>query len=281
MFLLMSVFVLFLCLMCTLVNNVMMWWSIFLLMTLMFVTINKKMESYSTMMNYFIMQESLGLMFLLLTFYYMQLMILMMKIGVAPLHFWIFSVTNNVNGMNLMWFLTFQKLPFFFVLLQMLINYMLMFLLMGVLLCMIQMLVTKSFKNLMILSSTESFNWILMSWIFMFVNSIYVFLYYLIFMLYLINNYSKNEKSKYFSWETVLVFMNLPLTVNFFVKIYALMNVVLNINIYIMILLFFMFMTILSMSFWMINLSVKNINNNEYNKFIYLVIMPLMTIMMI
>nr|YP_001700369.1 NADH dehydrogenase subunit 2 [Haemonchus contortus]ABY64776.1 NADH dehydrogenase subunit 2 [Haemonchus contortus] len=281
MFLLMSVFVLFLCLMCMLVNNVMMWWSIFLLMTLMFVTINKKMESYSTMMNYFIMQESLGLMFLLLTSYYMQLMILMMKIGVAPLHFWIFSVTNNVNGMNLMWFLTFQKLPFFFVLLQMLINYMLMFLLMGVLLCMIQMLVTKSFKNLMILSSTESFNWILMSWIFMFVNSIYVFLYYLIFMLYLINNYSKNEKSKYFSWETVLVFMNLPLTVNFFVKIYALMNVVLNINIYIMILLFFMFMTILSMSFWMINLSVKNINNNEYNKFIYLVIMPLMTIMMI
>uniref|UniRef100_A0A912NC21 NADH dehydrogenase subunit 2 n=1 Tax=Haemonchus contortus TaxID=6289 RepID=A0A912NC21_HAECO len=281
LFLLMSVFVLFLCLMCTLVNNVMMWWSVFLLMTLMFVAINKKMESYSAMMNYFIMQESLGLMFLLLTFYYMQLMILMMKIGVAPLHFWIFSVTNNVNGMNLMWFLTFQKLPFFFVLLQMLINYMLMFLLMGVLLCMIQMLVTKSFKNLMILSSTESFNWILMSWIFMFVNSIYVFLYYLIFMLYLINNYSKNEKSKYFSWETVLVFMNLPLTVNFFVKIYALMNVVLNINIYIMILLFFMFMTILSMSFWMINLSVKNINNNEYNKFIYLVIMPLMTIMVI
>lgn len=247
----------------------------------MFVTINKKIKRYSTMINYFIIQESLGLMFLLLTFYYIQLIILIIKIGVAPLHFWIFRVTNNVNGINLMWFLTFQKLPFFFVLLQILINYILMFLLMGVLLCIIQMLVTKSFKNLIILSSTESFNWILIRWIFMFVNSIYVFLYYLIFMLYLINNYRKNEKRKYFSWETVLVFINLPLTVNFFVKIYALINVVLNINIYIIILLFFIFITILSMSFWIINLSVKNINNNEYNKFIYLVIMPLITIIII
>nr|BAV82742.1 NADH dehydrogenase subunit 2 [Haemonchus placei] len=281
MFMLWGVIVVFLSLLCVTVNNVLIWWSIFLLMTLMFITINKKMNSYSTMINYFIMQESLGLMFLLLTYYYFQLMILMMKIGVAPLHFWIFSVTNGINGLNLMWFLTFQKLPFFFVMMQMMINYMLMFLFVGVFLCMMQMLVMKSFKNLMILSSTESFNWILMSWIFLMINALFMFIYYLIFMFYLICYYTKNEKIKYLSWETVLIFLNLPLTVNFFVKIYALMSATMNLNLYVLILLFFMFMTVLSLSFWMINLSVKNVINNEYSKFVYFVIIPTMMMIVI
>nr|YP_009240281.1 NADH dehydrogenase subunit 2 [Haemonchus placei]AMO01515.1 NADH dehydrogenase subunit 2 [Haemonchus placei] len=276
-----GVIVVFLSLLCVTVNNVLIWWSIFLLMTLMFITINKKMNSYSTMINYFIMQESLGLMFLLLTYYYFQLMILMMKIGVAPLHFWIFSVTNGINGLNLMWFLTFQKLPFFFVMMQMMINYMLMFLFVGVFLCMMQMLVMKSFKNLMILSSTESFNWILMSWIFLMINALFMFIYYLIYMFYLICYYTKNEKIKYLSWETVLIFLNLPLTVNFFVKIYALMSATMNLNLYVLILLFFMFTTVLSLSFWMINLSVKNVINNEYSKFVYFVIIPTMMMIVI
>lgn len=49
--------------------------------------LNKKVQSYRSLFNYFVMQESLGLIFLMFSFGYMQLIILMFKIGIAPFHF--------------------------------------------------------------------------------------------------------------------------------------------------------------------------------------------------
>ena len=151
-------FVIFLGLLGVLVNNVIVWWRIFLLMTLLFVGLNKGLISYRSLFNYFVLQESLGLIFLMLRFGYIQLLLLLLKIGVAPLHFWIFRVINSVYGFNLIWFLTFQKLPFLLILLQLLFGHVLLLFLLGLVVCILQILLTKSYKNLLALSSTESFN---------------------------------------------------------------------------------------------------------------------------
>nr|YP_003434464.1 NADH dehydrogenase subunit 2 [Mecistocirrus digitatus]ACX85089.1 NADH dehydrogenase subunit 2 [Mecistocirrus digitatus] len=275
------IMVIFLSILSMMINNMIVWWSIFLLMTLLFILMNKLTMSYSSLYNYFILQESLGLLFLLLTVNYVQLMILLMKIGVAPMHFWIFSITNGLSLMNLMWFLTLQKLPFLLILLQIMLNYVFFLLIFGLFVCMMQMLMMKSYKNLMVLSSTESFNWILMSFIFSFINVVFVFMYYFFLMLYLINKFNDEDKKKYLSWETVLVFMNLPFSVNFFVKIIGLSEVLKNFNLVMLILLFMMFMSMLSLSFWMIILSVKNVKNNEYSKVLYFVILPSMLLLLI
>nr|ANY93347.1 NADH dehydrogenase subunit 2 [Mecistocirrus digitatus] len=274
----MVIFFSFLCLM---VNNMIVWWSIFFLMTMLFVILNKFSIAYNALYNYFILQETLGLLFLLLTISGVQTMILFMKIGVAPLHFWIFSITNSLNWMNLMWFLTFQKLPFLIILLQILFNYVIVLLMFGLFVCLVQMFMMKSYKNLMVLSSTESFNWILMMFIFSFINVIFVFMYYFFVMIYMINKFVNLEKKKYFSWKTVLIFMNLPFSANFFIKIMSLKELLKNFNVLVLILLFFMFMSMLSLKFWMITLSVKNVKNNEYKKIVYFVIMPLMLLIMI
>nr|QEO33942.1 NADH dehydrogenase subunit 2 [Teladorsagia circumcincta] len=266
-------------LLCVMVNNVIVWWSVFLLMTLIFVILNKSIINYSTIFNYFVLQESLGLIFLLLAYNYVQLMIVFLKIGVAPLHFWIFSVTNGVFGFNLMWFLTFQKLPFLLVMLQMMMIKIIALLLVGLLVCLMQMLLIKSYKNLLILSSTESFNWLILGFVFSFLNVMMIFFYYFLMMLILIPKFNFNLQ--FLSWETTLVFLNLPFSVNFFVKVFSLSEVLKYDSVWILLLLFMMFLSVLSLSFWLVNLSVNVVNKKLiYNNLIYF-ILPLMLILLI
>nr|YP_003434086.1 NADH dehydrogenase subunit 2 [Teladorsagia circumcincta]ACX85209.1 NADH dehydrogenase subunit 2 [Teladorsagia circumcincta] len=266
-------------LLCVMVNNVIVWWSVFLLMTLIFCNLNKSIINYSTIFNYFVLQESLGLIFLLLAYNYVQLMIVFLKIGVAPLHFWIFSVTNGVFGFNLMWFLTFQKLPFLLVMLQMMMIKIIVLLLAGLLVCLMQMLLIKSYKNLLILSSTESFNWLILGFVFSFLNVMMIFFYYFLMMLILIPKFNFNLQ--FLSWETTLVFLNLPFSVNFFVKVFSLSEVLKYDSVWILLLLFMMFLSVLSLSFWLVNLSVNVVNKKLiYNNLIYF-ILPLMLILLI
>uniref|UniRef100_A0A183GRL5 NADH dehydrogenase subunit 2 n=1 Tax=Heligmosomoides polygyrus TaxID=6339 RepID=A0A183GRL5_HELPZ len=181
--------------------------------------------------------ESLGLVFLLFSF--------------APLHFWIFNVMNS-------------KLPFLLVLLQFILRNIIFVLVLGLLMCIIQMLLTKSYKNLLILSSTESFNWVLMGFIISFFNVFLIFLYYFFIMLYLIPKYELIRFKGFLGWETMLVFINLPFRVRFFVKIFALTEMLKIYDLVVLLLLFMIFLSVLSL----INLSVKNLIDYKYRKII-------------
>nr|YP_009626841.1 NADH dehydrogenase subunit 2 [Cylicodontophorus bicoronatus]QCB91134.1 NADH dehydrogenase subunit 2 [Cylicodontophorus bicoronatus] len=269
------VFVIFLSLLCLVTNNILVWWSIFLLMTLVFVMLNKQTNSFSSLFNYFVMQESLGLLFLMFSFGYLQLLIVMFKIGMAPFHFWVFSVTNGVFGFNLMWFLTFQKLPFLLVFLQMMVAKLVFFLMVGLFFCLFQMLLMKTYKNLLILSSTESFNWITLGFVMSFFNVLMIFLYYFLVMLMIIPKFEFTNVSNLIGWETMLVFMNLPFSVNFFVKIFSLSEVLKVQGTGVLLILFMMFFSALSLSFWMVNLSTKYYKMIKYNKSIFMFIIPL------
>nr|YP_003433735.1 NADH dehydrogenase subunit 2 [Trichostrongylus vitrinus]ACX85101.1 NADH dehydrogenase subunit 2 [Trichostrongylus vitrinus] len=281
MFNLLCMMVIFLSVLCVMTNNILVWWSVFLLMTSFFVQLNKGLMSYSSLFNYFVFQESLGLIFLLFNFQFLQLMILFMKVGIAPLHFWLFSVTNGVYGLNLMWFLTFQKFPFVMVMVQMLLMQIIILLIFGIAVCLLQMLMMKSVKNLLILSSTESFNWIMMSFVLSFLNVGIVFVYYLMLMLIMVPKLEILVNVNKVSWETMLIFMNLPFTVNFFVKIFSLISMLKFYSVWILLLLFVMFMSVLSLSYWMVNLSVKNVVLSKYNKWNFMIFMPLMLMMFV
>nr|AHI51912.1 NADH dehydrogenase subunit 2 [Uncinaria sanguinis] len=275
MYLFMMLFVFFLSLLCMLVNNILVWWSVFLLMTLIFIMLNKKCGSYSSMFNYFIVQESLGLLFLMFSFYYFQLLILMFKIGMAPFHFWVFGVTNGIYGFNLMWFLTFQKLPFLLVYLQLMVSNVLYLLLLGLMFCMFQMLLVKTYKNLLILSSTESFNWITLGFLMSFFNVLVIFFYYFFLMILVIPNFSFLSLKNSIGWETMLIFMNFPFSVNFFIKIFSLSEIFKIYSFSFLLVLLMMFFSVLSISFWMINLSTKYVSVFNYNKGLFLFMMPI------
>nr|QZH43806.1 NADH dehydrogenase subunit 2 [Cylicostephanus minutus] len=279
MFLMM--FVIFLSLLSLITNNILVWWSVFLLMTLVFVMLNKQTNSFSSLFNYFVMQESLGLLFLMFSFGYLQLLIVMFKIGMAPFHFWIFSVTNGVFGFNLMWFLTFQKLPFLLIFLQMMVAKLIFFLMLGLFFCLFQMLLVKTYKNLLILSSTESFNWITLGFAMSFFNVLSLFVYYFWLMLMIIPKFEMINVSNMVGWETMLVFMNLPFSVNFFVKIFSLSEILKVQGAGILLLLFMMFFSALSLSFWMVNLSTKYYKMIKYNKSIFMFIIPLTLIVLL
>nr|YP_009024226.1 NADH dehydrogenase subunit 2 [Oesophagostomum columbianum]AGL61168.1 NADH dehydrogenase subunit 2 [Oesophagostomum columbianum] len=274
MYIFMMVFVLFLSFLGVMVNNILVWWSIFLLMTLIFVMLNKKVNSYSSLFNYFVMQESLGLLFLMFSVGYFQLLIVMFKIGMAPFHFWIFSVMDSVFGFNLMWFLTFQKLPFLLIFLQLMIDKLIYLLIIGLVFCLFQMLLMKSYKNLLILSSTESFNWITLGFIMSFLNVLFIFVYYFFLMVMIIPKFELLNVNNFVGWETMLIFMNLPFSVNFFVKIFSLSEILKSYSFSFLLLLFMMFFSALSLSFWMVNLTTKFYMIFKYNKSFFLFLVP-------
>nr|YP_009391033.1 NADH dehydrogenase subunit 2 [Caenorhabditis virilis]ARV88297.1 NADH dehydrogenase subunit 2 [Caenorhabditis virilis] len=281
MIIFLSVFTFLLTFLSLVTNNVIIWWSIFLLMTIVFTLLNKSSKSYISIFNYFIIQESLGLLFLIFSSGFLQFFIVLMKIGVAPLHFWIFNVTNNIFNYSLMWFLTFQKLPFLTILLQIFWLSASYLLLIGLLVCCIQIFVMKSYKNLFIISSTESFNWIVMGVFFSFFNVFYLFIYYFVLMVILISKFSKSSNN-FVNWETTLVFLNIPFSVSFFVKIFSLSEIFKFDSFFTLFLLFLMFLSVLAFSFWLINLSMKNnedLSNN--NKFFYFILFPLMFVSII
>ena len=189
------------------------------MITMIFLLVMKLVGGSRGIINYFVIQESLGLFFLVFSGRFLQFLFVMMKIGVAPLHFWIFSVTNGLSNWSLMWFLTFQKLPFFSVLILLGGLEFVFLILFGVFLCYSQIFVTKRYKNLFVLSSTESFNWILLLRFVSLLSVLYLFLYYFVVMVLLIACFYQKEIFD-ISWETILIFINIPFGVSFLLKFF-------------------------------------------------------------
>lgn len=254
-------------------SNMVVWWRVFLIMTLIFISLNKSLGSYVVLVNYFIIQEVVGLLFLFFRFVLIQLFFLFVKVGVAPFHFWLFSVLWGVYDFVFLWFLTFQKLPFILVFFYLRVSSVVVFLILGLFFCYLQIFLLKRFKFLIVLSSTERFNWFLMVNGLSFSVSLYIFLYYLIvifFLLFKVLNFSFNFNT----WETLLVFLNVPFILTFFVKIFSLIDLV-NLRFFIFLLLFLIFLSSLSFGYWLVILSTKfnffsDVKNQVFSVFIFL-----------
>jgi len=68
-------------------NNILLWWSVFVFMDLVFIFLCKSVDNYSIIINYFIIQERLALMFLIVNSLMIQFFIVITKMGIAPFHY--------------------------------------------------------------------------------------------------------------------------------------------------------------------------------------------------
>lgn len=199
-------------------NSYIFWWSIFLFIRVFFFYLLKSFRSYLTLINYFVIQEVLGLLFILLYFYNLQFLFLILKVGVSPFHFWVLLVGFFLEGLNFFWFITFQKLPFIPVIYFFFLNS-LFFLFLGFLFCYIQIFLFKYFKLFLIVSSLERFNWILLNIFFRGLNFFFIFFYYFV-SIVLILTWIRSFNISFLGWELILLFMNFPLRISFFLKLF-------------------------------------------------------------
>lgn len=250
---LVSFFFIFNCFVC----NIVVWWSVFLLITLVFVFLGKVFNSsFSSLLNYFIIQEFLGLVFLIFNFWIFQFFVILIKVGVSPFHFWIFSVVLDVNGFLVLWFLTFQKLPFIPVIFYFFDFFSFYILVFGIVFCYFQIFLVKSYKGMLLISSTESFNWFIILGCFSFLSSFIMFFYYVFFLCFFLF-YSGLKDFDFFSWEFIFVFINIPIGIVFFVKIFSLFSSFLFSSFLFLFVLFFIFLSVLCFCFWILNFRTK------------------------
>jgi len=235
-------------------NNLVLWWSVFLILTLLFLIIIKKDFSFKRIVGYFLIQEVCGLLFLIITYDFFQLFLVFIKTGVSPFHFWIFSVLNDCVGFNLLWFLTFQKIPYLLTIIYLFVLVFIFVLFLGVLFCFIQIFIIKNFKNIIIINSTESFSWVLLSLVFTFFEFFQLFSYYVLIFFILLPYI--NFSFLGFRWELVLFILNIPLSLNFFVKFLSL-SFISFLNFYFLLVLFLIFLSVVGFSYFIIKNSVS------------------------
>ena len=238
----------------------------------MFIFLAKGFRSNTSIINYFIIQERLGLFFLVFSVNIIQLLIIIIKIGVSPFHFWLFNVVGGLSFYNFLWFLTFQKLPFLVVFLEIISNKIIWLILLGLLLCIIQLFLLKSFNFTILISSTESFSWIIMSIVFSLFNSLFLFFYYCFLIFFLIPFFNRLN---FFSltFELVVIFINIPLRITFFIKIFLLRNFLLLGSFFFLFLLGLIFISIISLGYWLVYFRTTKNKNKRRVKILFFILL--------
>lgn len=262
------------------INNIFFWWRVFVFIDLVFIFLCKKIGNYINVLNYFIIQETLGLIFLLLRFLLIQFIVVMRKMGLTPFHYWIFTIISGLDGWIFLWFLTFQKVPFIGVLIIIFFYDVLWLVLFGFLLCYWQLLLLKNYKYMLTISSTETFNWILLGFVFSFFNGFILFLYYIGVSLFIIPYFNKNLKLDY-EWFVLLFYINLPLGVSFFVKIFVLGGFIVTLNFVVLLVLLLMFMNFLCLRVWIIMKRTFDSVNFVKSRFYYNLLLPFLFLLLL
>nr|BAV81409.1 NADH dehydrogenase subunit 2 [Dracunculus medinensis] len=246
--------------------SVIIWWSIFALMVIYFVFLCKFDGSYVGLVNYFVIQEGLSLCFL---FFYglVQYIFLMLKCGISPLHFWLFSVCLDLKGVLFVWFLIFQKMPFVPVLLYLgSYVFLLFFLLFGIFFCHFQYYFLSSLNSILLVSSTESFNWVVLFVICSYYGFFLLIFFYLFFFWFLVSDFLVG-----YGWELVFVFMNFPLGLVFMVKYFVLSFFSGFFLVFFFILFFTVVYSYLCFFFWMVFLSCVDFDFCWFGFFVWFV----------
>lgn len=126
---------------------------------------------------------------------------------------------------------------------------------------------------MMIISSTESFNWVILTSFLSVINVVYLFFYYIVLMIFLMPLFNSKDLN-FINWETLLVFLNVPFSVSFFIKIFSLGELLKLDSMFMLFLLFLMFLSMMCFSLWLVNMSVKHmkmVGDNVKNLFFLVV----------
>lgn len=123
-----------------------------------------------------------------------------------------------------------------------------------------------------LISSTESFNWVLFSFLSGVFGLRLVFLYYF-FNIIILMRYLNIRGGRFLGLETVIVFINIPLRVTFFVKIYSLYIIFIVFDIIIFVILLIMFFSSLGLFYWFTSFRLVNKKNFKdfFNNFYFII----------
>nr|YP_003875466.1 NADH dehydrogenase subunit 2 [Chandlerella quiscali]ADL39024.1 NADH dehydrogenase subunit 2 [Chandlerella quiscali] len=196
------------------------WWSIFVICTFVFVFF-VGLDNISYLINYYVVQEICGYYFLIFDKWKLQFLILLMKSGSAPFHFWLFSVVSGLKKWFILWFLVLQKLPYFPVLINFCNDFFFWFLVFGMFFCYFHFFFLRNCIDMIVISSTESFMWLLIFSIFFSNEVLFFFVFYYLIM-FLIIPYVFNMSMNFLSLEMIFIFFNVPMSITFFLKIFLL-----------------------------------------------------------
>lgn len=202
-------------------NNLILWWRILILVTLIFLTTIKGINESYRLVKYFMIQEAASLTIGVLILFSISILIIniiiIIKIAIAPFHFWIINTLHSLQGWAFSWVLTFQKLPGLIILTQMIDNITYFLLLAGSVLCSIQMILTVKPKAIILFSTTVTSRWVILTSPDVFLNLIFLIIYFCAVATLL--NERNREQNIEVSYIIVLVLLRFPLTLIFILKV--------------------------------------------------------------
>lgn len=233
-----------------LTNVVVIWWCTFLVLTLVFLIILKEEKSFFSIIIYYVVQEFCGLIFLLIWGTKLTGLVLILKTGVAPLHFWVFPFLAPLNNWTLVWFLTLQKLPYTYPLILVLTTNLIYLLVFGLLIMYSQMLIIKETKFLLVLRSMERYRWGLISRL-RESSSVYLYLVIYLVSFFLIFNIRFNLTRRITRYEVTFWVIGFPFGLPFYLKV---LSLTLTINLGFFLLCFLM--GLISFTIWAISFLV-------------------------
>jgi hypothetical protein len=233
-----------------LTNIVFVWWRIIVIISLIFLTIIDKVESF---IIYFILQEILRIIFIIRYLYIERYsnLVLIFILGAPPMHLWVPTLINALNNWLLIWFLTLQKFPTIICLNFIINQSSLLLLIWGIILCIIQILTQKDSKILIFLLSTETTGWIILINYLSIHNILIIFSYYSLFLIYFIPNFlliNKNNRNA----EFILRIINIPFRINFLIKFIIIGKLLEYYNIILLSVLLMFFIRVISIIHWLV-----------------------------
>nr|ADN52149.1 NADH dehydrogenase subunit 2 [Loa loa] len=246
------------------------WWSVFVVCTFVFIFLSKG-SSFSCLVNYYVIQEVCGYYFLVFDNWKLQFFLLMLKSGSAPFHFWLFSVLSGMKSWFILWFLTLQKLPYFFVLVNFCSDFFFLFLFFGIIFCYFQFFFLRGYVDMLVVGSTESFNWLLLLGMFSF-NEVYLLFFFYYFVMVVVISYIYNNNLNFFSLEMLMVFFNVPMSITFFLKVLLFFGSFEFVGYYYFFILIVMPLMSLGVSylFFLVSMLSYNYGLKYYDYFVYL-----------
>lgn len=256
-------------------SRIPLYWAVFVSMTIVF-SFYMQLFSVSSVVvyNYVLLQEFLGLFFLLNYFSWLPVFSLLFKLGVSPFQYWVFYLVPFFSPSLLLWFLIFHKFVFLPLLLILIFNIS-TFLFLGIFLVQLQFLGIRSFFSLVVLSSIESFSWLLLLSIFSVISWwLLSFLY--IFSLFVL--LGGMFRSGYLSFPLVFLLVSFPSTINFILKYVVVLFTASNSFLFMFYPLFFLFASTLGLFYiffvFSLSSSLETVSPMFYTFFLFLVFLP-------
>lgn len=209
-------------------GNLVLWWRILILTTLVFLTaVKTNIESYR-IIKYFIIQEAasltIGVIILFSIPLFLIRILIIIKVALAPFHFWVVSALQSLQGWPFAWVVTFQKIPGILILSQIINNLIYIILIIGSIICSIQMIVTVKPKTIVLLSTTVTSRWVVITIYDTISNMIFLTFYFT--RIALLLNERLREQGINVEYLFILVLLSFPLTIIFIFKVAILLSVV-------------------------------------------------------